>query len=357
MKKQTLLILALSIAYAEAASEADLTWETSAGGTVTIINCDTAASGDLVVPATLGGNPVVSAATNAFSGCTQLTSITFAEGLTTLGNGAFLSCTGLTTINLPSSLNSVSTSSFSQCRGLQDINVAPGGTNFISTNGILYKDAGLTFFRYPIGRTATSLDIPDGVTAIAGSAFRDATQLIEVSVPEGVTSIGISAFSEMTSLNRVTLPASLTSIGISAFYKCSSLDTVVFAGSAPSVGSSPTFLLIAPNAEAVVTSANAASFGGEGATWNNLLVTVNDPVTPTGDLKVTSIVTTGGASTIAFSGSPSTTYLVKSSTTLQGFAAVTTTPLTVVTDASGVATFDVDASAPKNFFIIEEQAP
>ena len=61
-----------------AASLADLTF-TTAGGKVTITNCDNAATGELVIPPTIGGNPVTSIGGYAFRSGFSLTSITIGK--------------------------------------------------------------------------------------------------------------------------------------------------------------------------------------------------------------------------------------------------------------------------------------
>jgi hypothetical protein len=82
-----------------AASLADLTF-TTAGGKVTITNCDNAATGELVIPPTIGGNPVTSIGDWAFDGCTSLTSITIPDGVTSIGGYAFRSGFSLTSITI-----------------------------------------------------------------------------------------------------------------------------------------------------------------------------------------------------------------------------------------------------------------
>ena len=64
------------------------------------------------------------------------------------------------------------------------------------------------------------------VTGISDNAFKDRTDLVEITIPENVTSIGASAFSGCTAMSSITLPEALTSIGASAFSGCTSLRTL-----------------------------------------------------------------------------------------------------------------------------------
>ena len=97
----------------------------------------------------------------------------------------------------------------------------------------------------------TSISIPDSVTYIEESAFKDCVHLETVVLsnnltvinertflncaalklvvlPETVSSIGDEAFSGCTSLNYIYLPHALKTIGVHAFYNCQSLGNVTF---------------------------------------------------------------------------------------------------------------------------------
>jgi len=67
-------------------------------------------------------------------------------------------------------------------------------------------------------------DIPPTVKTISDAAFKNCTQLVEVTVPEGVRAIPFEAFSGCTSLRSVKLPSTLRSIGKRAFAGCDSLE-------------------------------------------------------------------------------------------------------------------------------------
>ena len=78
--------------------------------------------------------------------------------------------------------------------------------------------------------------IPNSVTSIGESAFRECSRLTSVTIPNSVTSIGVLAFYGCSRLTSVTIPNSVTSIGAHAFYSCSSLTSVTIPNSVTSIG-------------------------------------------------------------------------------------------------------------------------
>ena len=109
-----------------------------------------------------------------------------------------------------------------------------------SVKSIGAKDARLTIENGVLVKCAEDakgeLIIPDGVTSIGYSAFRNCTSLTSITIPNSVTSIGDSAFSDCTSLTSVTIPDSVTSIGDYAFAGCDSLTSVTIPDSVTSIG-------------------------------------------------------------------------------------------------------------------------
>ncbi len=336
-----------------AASVDDLTYTISAANEVTITDCLTTASGVLEIPEVIEGNPVVEISNGAFSncvsltdltipssvrnirdgafeGCTGLTAIDFPEGITGMSQNLLRDCSSLTTVTIPSTVRTVRTSSFAGMTSLTSFVVADGSAHFVAVDGVLYSTDLTRIFKYPEGLTDVSFVIPDGVEVVEQNAFRDSN----------------------VNLVEVTIPASLTTIGGAAFQQCGSLSTVKFKGAAPSQSNRWAFWQNSQPITALVSPDHAASFGGDGATWNNHL-TVQVDVASDGPLITSISVEPGDAATLTILGSPSTEYTCLSSVDLQAFDPILTTPQTVTTDSSGVASFQIDASELKKFFVVE----
>lgn len=69
--------------------------------------------------------------------------------------------------------------------------------------------------------------IPEGITAIADSAFYFCDQVEQVILPEGIRRIGRHAFAECFRLQAVVFPNTLEVIGDSAFENCRALEEIV----------------------------------------------------------------------------------------------------------------------------------
>ena len=85
-------------------------------------------------------------------------------------------------------------------------------------------------------RLPANLVIPEGITEIGPSVFRDCTSLASVTIPASVRTIGHGAFRDCTSLESVTIPAGVTKIGTSAFGNCTSLKSVTIPASVKTIG-------------------------------------------------------------------------------------------------------------------------
>ena len=201
-------------------------------------------------------NSVTSIGWAAFDGCSGLTSITFGNGVISIGDFAFSGCTSLTSITIPSSVTSIGTHPFFDCSGLQSIVVEKGNTVYDSRedcNAIIKTSdneliSGCTNSTIPnsvtkIGQSAfknckglRSVRIPNSVVSVGQFAFQGCSGMTSITIPNSVTSIGSYAFRWCSGLTSITIPYSVTSIDEFVFYECSGLTSVTIPNSVTSIG-------------------------------------------------------------------------------------------------------------------------
>jgi hypothetical protein len=178
----------------------------------------------LRAPATLTGEYTVpSTVTKIDPGAfdyTHLTTINIGPNVTEIGEGAF----AYTSLSTEGNKEAV------PC--LENINVDPANPVFASVGGVLYSKDLKTVICVPVGKTGV-IEIPEGMTEIAPSAFKGCEGITGVVFPSTLTSIGAEAFMGCTSLVDVIIPAGVTEIGDNAFAGCSELFTATFEGPVP----------------------------------------------------------------------------------------------------------------------------
>ena len=74
------------------------------------------------------------------------------------------------------------------------------------------------------------------VKSIGDDAFRECSELTNVTIPDTVTEIGSSAFESCTNLSEITIPDSVTDIYGYAFFRCTSLENIIISDNINKVG-------------------------------------------------------------------------------------------------------------------------
>ena len=261
----------------------------------TITGCDTYASGDIVIPDTLGGYPVTHIGESAFLECKSITGITISDGVKVIKRHAVRNCDSLKSIYIPASVTSIDwgafaecdklekievneaneyyvvyedtlftkdmttivqyaiakdsdsyiipstvtkilTGAFYNCYNLKNIYVEDGNNYFSSSDGVLFDKNKTTLVQYPVGKSDSSYNIPDGISQIGERAFLDCRNLKNIVIPSDITKIDAHAFNGCTSLESITIPGSVTSIYNHAFYNCNNLVDVTIPSGVVSIG-------------------------------------------------------------------------------------------------------------------------
>ncbi|MDR2094543.1 MAG: leucine-rich repeat domain-containing protein [Treponema sp.] len=131
-------------------------------------------------------------------------------------------------IILPETVTSIGESAFKDCSGLTSVDIPKKAQVTSIGASAFYGCSGLT-----------SVDIPSNVASIGVNAFNGCFGLTSVSIPANVTSIGSGAFTDCTGLTNVNILTSsnLASIGYNAFYNCTGLTSVKIPGGVTSIES------------------------------------------------------------------------------------------------------------------------
>ncbi|GHV52404.1 hypothetical protein FACS1894181_15470 [Bacteroidia bacterium] len=172
----------------------------------------------------------------AFYGSRSLTSITIPASVTFIGAWAF-TYSALTSIIIPADVTDIGEGLFADCTNLSSVDVDPLNADYLSEGGVLYNKAKTVLLAYPVGNSAGSFDIPNGIQRIGNGAFTGCTNLTSVVIPESVTEIGSWTFSNCTNLASITIPDGVTRIENNAFSGCTNLASITIPGSVASIES------------------------------------------------------------------------------------------------------------------------
>ncbi len=206
---------------------------------------------EAVIPCEIDGMIVTEIRSSAFQGKTRLTKAVIPETVTSIGDYAFYQCTRLEEVVIPDSVENVGWNILKDTPWLQN---QPHGCVIVGRGTVIGYNG-----------EDEQIDIPQGVTSIAGCAFENLKNIISVSLPESVVSIGELAFSGCTQLTECIIPDSVKIIGAYAFNWCEALQTVNIADSVETIGNHA-FLgcksLISVNLPKNISKIEAAAFCG-----------------------------------------------------------------------------------------------
>lgn len=167
----------------------------------------------------------------AFNNCNSLSNVAIGVGVTSIGDFAFYYCDNLKEMTISDSVTTMGENPFRHCSRLIKFNgkFASKDGRCLIMDGVLASFAPSTLFEYVI---------PEGVTTIGNSAFRDCDNLNEITIPEGVTAIGNFAFSDCDNIESITIPDSVLTIGDGVFFPCGKLTTVTLGNGLTAIGNS-----------------------------------------------------------------------------------------------------------------------
>ena len=109
----------------------------------------------------------------------------------------------------------ISATAFRECSNLEEVSL-PNTLVKIGESAFYHCDS------------LTAIEIPDSVTTMGGSVFSFCIRLEQVKLPAGITEINQCMFQVCHSLKSITIPEGVTWIRKAAFVECNQLETVNF---------------------------------------------------------------------------------------------------------------------------------
>ena len=138
--------------------------------------------------------------------------------VTSIGADVFKEFKELETVVLPEGLQTIGEAAFRECSNLRQV-------TFPNT----LKEIGAKVFMYD--KKLETVVLPEGLQTIGGAAFRECSNLRQVTFPKTLKKIGNWAFKHCSELESVILPEGLEELGEGAFSDCFNMTELVLSHS------------------------------------------------------------------------------------------------------------------------------
>ena len=260
----------------------------------------------VVIPNTYNGKAVTVIEPYGFYGCMNSTHLVISNNITTIGDYAFASWDSLWAVDIPDSVKYIGERAFYFDRSITDITIG-AGVEFIGDaafhdcykNTITLKNGNTHYYMeggclieketnvLVLGSNNSA--IPEGVTAIANSAFAGCRELEYIVIPQSVVSIGRNAFDNCYRLDKLVIHEGVISIGDYAFQCCFDLtelkipNSVVDIGNYAFRGTSINFAIIGKGVKTIGEGAfdqclelKKVYYAGGRSEWKNISVGENN---------------------------------------------------------------------------------
>ncbi len=152
---------------------------------------------------TLNGNSLTMY--SAFANCPKLKKVIMNDGVNSMVGSGFNMCPELEELYISKTLTTMSEVMFLGCPSVRIIEIDEENPNYKSCDNAIYSKDGTVLYFYAQGNTATSFEVPDGVTKICDYAFWKVNNLKSITLPASLTEMECYALTYCTSLESITV--------------------------------------------------------------------------------------------------------------------------------------------------------
>lgn len=157
----------------------------------------------------------VTVAAGAFYGNTKVKTVVLPSAMTSLAANMFENFVGLESIVIPASVTTINTKAFLNCVNLTTVTFESANT--LTTVGANAFEGCAKLAKLEIKDVEWTVNaLPDSVTSLGGSAFKNTTALTSFTLPSNITTVPASLF-QGSGLTYISIPKKITSLGSSAF--------------------------------------------------------------------------------------------------------------------------------------------
>ncbi len=142
-----------------------------------------------------------------------------------IADKAFYQNNKITKVIIPDTVTEMGASIFKECKNLETVDLGKG---VVTMGGECFKDC----------KSLTSIVLPESLVELSGETFMGCKLLKTVELSPNITEIRGNTFENCSSLESIVIPVGVTRIAAHAFYGCSSLSYAYIPDTVTEIGSS-----------------------------------------------------------------------------------------------------------------------